>query len=292
MPQPDIDAMIDPALMAPIDPMLGLQYHQPPLPIPDINVMSRPPQHPSTQNNMTMPNGPVQPAIDPNLDPALANQSAIDPSLDSAASFSDQPQAALPAALPQLRTAAISTPDVDKSFSPITAESAEARSKHESEEDQSYPAQSTTENNGIDGAMANSQVNGADHAAAAPVVEVKQESKIEQRRPSTTATASSPKAEVKSSPARRTSSHTSGTIHQAAVTQRPTETDTITANHSPKQETNSQVKEEAATPAREVARAETAVSESSEPEDPSERLARELQASEHGLRRRPSVRIS
>ncbi|KAK5946355.1 JmjC domain-containing histone demethylation protein 1 [Knufia obscura] len=292
MPEPDIDAMIDPALMAPIDPMLGLQYHQPPLPIPDINVMSRPPQHPSTQNNMTMPNGPVQPAIDPNLDPALANQSAIDPSLDSAASFSDQPQAALPAALPQLRTAAISTPNVDKSFSPITAESAEARSKHESEEDQSYPAQSTTENNGIDGAMANSQVNGADHAAAAPVVEVKQESKIEQRRPSTTATASSPKAEVKSSPARRTSSHTSGTIHQAAVTQRPTETDTITANHSPKQETNSQVKEEAATPAREVARAETAVSESSEPEDPSERLARELQASEHGLRRRPSVRIS
>lgn len=49
----------------------------------------------------------------------------------------------------------------------------------------------------------------------------------------------------------------------------------------------------ATTPAPAFARADTVASGTSDPElDASEKLARELQAQEHGLRRRPSVRIS
>jgi len=290
--QPDIEAMIDPALMGPLDPMLGLQYPDQSMPNPTVNTISTPPQDLAAQNNFTVQAEPVQPAIDPNLDPALMNQDAIDPSLDLGSSISHQQQEILPSALPQLTTAVTGTPDVDKSYSPITAESAGVNSKHESDEDQPHPAQSATDNVVLDGEVAGPQPNGVAHAAPLPVSQVKQEPEVEQRRPSSAATGISPIPEATSPLSHRSSSHTSNTLHQAAAIQ--SSTDTISVNQTAKQEMGPIAKQElqATSPAGEFMRSETVASSTSEPEDPSERLARELQAQEHGLRRRPSVRIS
>lgn len=290
--QPDIEAMIDPALMGPVDPMLGLQYPDPSMPVPEVNTVSTPPQHLSAQASFTMQNGPVQPAIDPNLDPALMNQHAIDPSLDEVSSISLPQQGFLPLALPQLETAVMGTPDVDKSYSPITAESAGVNSKHESDEDQAHPAQSATDNVVLDGEVAGPQTNGVAHMAPLPVSHVKQEPEVEQQRPSSAATGISPNPEATSPLSRRSSSHTSDTLHQAAAVQ--SSTDTISVNQTAKQEMGPIAKQEAqaTSPVGGFTRADTVASNTSEPEDPSEKLARELQAQEHGLRRRPSVRIS
>lgn len=263
------------------------------MPMTDVNAITTPPQHLSTQHSFTVSSAPVQPAIDPNLDPALMDQSAIDPSLDQAASPSHQQHGLLPSALPQLRIVALGTPDVDKSFSPITTESAEARSKQDFEEEQSHPGQSATDNVTFDGEVPHPQVNGAMHAAPVEISQVKQEPQIEQQRPATAVTGCSPKPEAVSSPIRRSSSQTSGTTHQAAAMQAPADADTVTVNQTPRQETSPQVKQEATTPAREFTRGDAIEGNSSDTErDASEKLAKELQAQEHGLRRRPSVRIS
>ena len=292
MHQPDIDAMIDPALMAPIDPMFGVQYQNPVMPITDVNAISTPPQRLSAQNSFTVSNGSVQPVIDPNLDPALMSQSVIDPSLDQAAIVSDRQPDLPPLAIPQLRTAAVSTPDMDKSFSPITAEFNELTSKHDSEEEQSHPAQIAADNLEPVAETTLPQVNGVVPAAPAPISQVKHEPDIQRRRLSTTVSDSSPKPEATSPSTPRSSSHTSGTIHQTAVVQAPVDANVVAVNHTPNKNSSPRVKQETITPARDFTRAVTAASDTSEPEDTSERLARELQAQEHGLRRRPSVRIS
>jgi len=290
--QPDIDAMIDPALMGPVDPMLGMQYPDPSMPISDVNTISTPPQHLSAQTSFTTQNGSVQPAIDPNLDPALINQDVLDPSLDPTASTNHQQQELLPSALPQLETAVMGTPDVDKSYSPISAESAGVDAKHESDQDQPAQVQSTTATVVVDGGAADSQANDVANAAPLPVSQAKQEPEVEQRRPSSAATGISPKLEATSPLSHRSSSQTSDTLHQAVAV--PSSTDTINVHQNAKPEMSLLDKQEtlATSPAGEFTRAGTVVSSTSEADDPSERLAKELQAQEHGLRRRPSVRIS
>ena len=288
--QPDIDAMIDPALMGPVDPMAGLHFPDPSMPITDVNAISTPPQHLSVQNGSGIPNGLVQPAIDPNLDPALIDEDAIDPMLDQAVSLDHEQHGLLSSILPQLRTAIVGTPDVDKSFSPITTESAEVRSKHDSEEEQSHPVHSATEQSAPEPEVLHSQVNGVIHAAPTPTSEVKQEPEIEHQGLSS-ATSTSPKPEAISSSDPKPSSHVSGTTHQA-IEEPVVVAETVAVNRSPKQVISPQAKKEATTSTWDVIRTDPVDGNSSEPEDQSEKLARELQAQEHGLRRRPSVRIS
>lgn len=189
----DLDAMIDPALMAPIDPMLGVSY-DPNMPVTDVNAFSTPPQALSTENSFSMTRG-LSHEINPLLDPALMEQQPFDPTMNpfESAQGPNEPDEIMTEApqnkiskLPQLGLITVSTPDVDKSFSPITAEtsSAEIALRSGGEEDTiSIPQQTSAPDEPL---TQDTNMNGVAHDD--PVDETKPQ--IDHRRHSSNATVS------------------------------------------------------------------------------------------------------
>ena len=289
--------MIDPALMVPALPIMSTRYPDP-VPLSDVNAFSAPPQPLTTQNSfLHQSRPPPRQNVDVNLDPALMDPALLQSVSSQALSAVGDFGPAQPPALPRLSTATMSTPDVDKSFSPLTAEEVSA-SKRDSEDGQTQSI--STPANGIlqNIAASASQANGIAHALPKPRTDV--HTTDSDRRPSSTEAAATPKQEVTSPDSRPSSSHTSNTTHRVELPSGAGQDDTtiVVQQTSPsiKRETMSpKVKSEipASSPTRQFQRADTAVSSTSSPvEDASEKLARELAAEEHGLRRRASVRIS
>lgn len=302
----DVDLAIDPALMGPAEHMEGVAYHDPMAMISDSGVMSTPPHLLATRDSV-VDNGVFDMGvIDPNLDPALQapieGSTAGEPDAQMAETDVLQQEAPALAELPKLKTLATNTPDLDKSFSPLTASADEQPTEApQSVAEPVQPAQSTTN---IDPEPRNTvqepQINGVVHIKPEPLVDGG--IPTNPRRHSSTATGVSPKQEELMSPgslSRRSSSNTSGTTHQAAAgSNEPISVDTQDDVDVPKSESTSAaietvIKEETMSPshARHFERASTAASSVSDA-DADERLARELQAAEHGLRRRASVRAS
>lgn len=277
MPNNDIDAMIDPALM---DPMLGIQYSDSSMIISDVHALSTPPHTLTTQNSFATP-GPFPNSLDPNIDPALMDPALMESSHD--VGMTDDTFKLLPSALPKISTAVTGTPDVDKSYSPITAEeaSADTTSKRASEEQQ----QAQPEDSHFPHATEQQQVNLASHIQADEPA-------------GGSAKLSSPPQQQAATPVERQPSDDQVHVSTFEVVQPVSDADTIAVSKSiPVIETDtvkSLVKQEPQMfQTQDYQRADTVASNSSSPEeDASERLARELQAQEHGLRRRPSVRIS
>lgn len=354
--QPDVDSMIDPALMAPampIDPMLGVMYQNPSMTTTDVNAISTPSHPLTTESSYATTNGYGESAtsIDPNLDPALMDPAMTGPVAEPATSDNRQAQHTVLSTLPKFSTEVpeATTPDIDKSYSPITAAAetaSNAPTEGMRETMQLAPNQAHID---ADQAEDDPQVNGI----VTGVIGMKTgaTSPVEHGRQSGNATVdnTSPKQEAMSFDSRRSSSHTSGTTRPAVPA---TDPETITAPAQAQPETTSQrqdpgripfeneivvapnkptpltptIKQEpphpnepstaikpemsehttsparikahlsrtSTTPGGRFTRGDTAVSNgSSDPElDASERLARELQAQEHGLRRRASVRIN
>lgn len=277
LPNSDIDAMIDPALM---DPMLGIQYADSSMMISDVHALSTPPHTLTTQNSFATP-GPFPSSVDPNIDPALMDPALLESSND--VGMTDDTFKLLPSALPKISTAVAGTPDIDKSFSPITAEeaSADTTSKRASEEQQ----QLQTEDFHVSNVIQEPQVNGASHTQADQMEE-------------DTDMPSLPPQQKAMTPVERQGLDDRANVPLSTVVEPVSDADTIAVSKSiPKIEIETLkplVKlEPQMAHAQDYQRADTVVSHGSSPEeDASERLARELQAQEHGLRRRPSVRIS
>ena len=235
--QPEFDAMIDPAIMGPQDGTMSV--YPDPILITDVQAISTPP-HPLSTEHSVVQNLPYN--IDPNLDPALMDPPAYEP-------LPELVSAPIPTSLPLLRTAAIGTPDLDNSYSPITTGSGDTGTKNEHQDE------SELRSKVVDSI----------------------ETTVKPRRPST-ATATSPHENGTSPTSRRSSSRTSSATYR----------NTVVINSEPHQSA-----EKMSPNTRQVLQAHVS-SEDPEAidEDPSEKLARDLQAQEHGLRRRPSVRIS
>lgn len=281
LPSNDIDAMIDPALM---DPMLGVQYTDSSMLISDVHALSTPPHTITAQNSMMTP-GPFEESIDPNIDPALMDPALLESGED--VGMTDDMHKLLPSALPKISTAAVGTPDVDKSFSPITAEdaSADTLSKRPSEEKQQV------HNSGSDSSNTAEQqgTNGVSYTYTGTEGHVSQ---TQSSSPQTAAIAVGPVPE-------------SDKVSQTEAILQPEQRDVYAKdNAAPTMQSDMVIKHEpidikmrhevqVVPSVQDFNRADTALSSTSDPEeDASERLARELQAQEHGLRRRPSVRIS
>jgi len=295
--------MIDPALMGPVEHMDDVTYHDPLGLISDVGVLSTPPHPLTTQNSIESTGGFDMDAIDPNLDSALQapvsetlvvvqDAQIIDPAITTQAR---PPQAELP----RLKTLATNTPDLDKSFSPLTA-SADEQSTEAPQSDLEIAHPPANVDSNIQRSAERPRINDVVHVKPEPLIDSAVE--IDHRRHSSTATGVSPKQEEIMSPillSRRSSSNTSGTTHRAAAGL--SETIVVSAHadtSNPKMnsiETASgpMVKTETTSPphARHFDRASTEGSSLSDA-DADERLARELQAAEHGLRRRASVRAS
>lgn len=293
--------MIDPALMAPADPGYGM-YPAQPLIMTDVNAISTPPHTLTHQHSFA--SGPVQsPSIEQSLDPALMDPALLDPSLSQQdlTTIVDDGAAQI-SALPKLATNALagvissSTPDVDKSFSPLTAE--EATSKAESEEDTSLPGQrppighlnnvsidppGQSHTNGVVRETSNTMSSNDRVEESAKRTrdlnidhdhlkrEITPHSTRSRRSSSRLSNAAAPPTTTTPQPA----SHTSRRLSTPTAKQSPQST--IELRHTPQTD-----------------RFKRAVSNSSSDseEDASTKLARELHAQEHGLRRRPSIRTS
>lgn len=297
----DLDAMIDPALMAPIDPMLGVSYDLN-MPMTDVNAFSTPPQVLSTENSFSMTSG-LSHGVNPLIDPALMEQQPFDPNMhqfDSTMELNEpdeiaaEPPRINTSILPQLGLITVSTPDIDKSFSPITAEtsSAEIALRSGGEEDTNSDAQQISRPD--EPVAQDVNMNGMTHN------DVADETKphVDHRRHSSNATGVSPKQEIMSPSSGRSSSQTSGNTHVAAsVEQSVAHSGAIDANDSEQVVTKHEtpaIKEEIAetvegSSSMRVRRASTAASSVSDVAA-DEEFARQLQMEEMGLRRRTSVR--
>lgn len=231
----DLDAMIDPAIMGPPDPLMSI-YPDPML-ITDVQTVSTPPHQLPPEHSIIQHFG-----MDPNLDPALMNPVIYEPLPE----LGSEP---IPTGLPDLRTVVIGTPDLDNSYSPITTGSGDGGAKIEPDESEVKPIQTK--------------------------VAQSIETQDKPRRPSTAA-ATSPQEDV-TTPSRRSSSRTSSTTHHSTIV--------VSADRASPRKTPSSVRK--VLQAQEHTEDDDAIDA-----DPSEKLARDLQAQEHGLRRRPSVRIS
>lgn len=300
MPDPDLDAMIDPALMAPVDPMLGVTYN-PAMPVTDVNAFSTPPQMLSTENSFSITNG-LHHAIDPALDPALMNEglfqlnthrhdgvAAMNGDDETTAELQQNPKSKLP----QLGLVTVGTPDVDRSFSPITAEtsSAEIAIRSGGEEDTTINSRHTPRCDDHPGQEV--QMDNAIQPATAEEVKPHHD-----RRHSSNATGTSPKQEIMSASSRRSSSQTSGNTHVAAGVEQSVVSGTGDNGHEViesvvmKQEPDPNIKQEVADSVEDtvhIRRGSTAASSVSDVAA-DEEFARRLQMEEMGLRRRTSVR--
>lgn len=302
MADQDIDAMIDPALMAPIDPMLGVAYHDPSMPLTDVNAFSTPP-HPLTAENSFSITGAPSHLTELAVDPALMDQQTYDGSMvqsDVPAVMSEDVKMGgeqyneKSSKLPQLGLITVRTPDVDKSFSPITADtsSAEIAVRSGGEEDSNVNLlEPPLQDRQRDGDVVHT--NGATHSETA----AEDQSPHDQRRHSSNATGISPKQEIMSPFSRRSSSHTSGNTHEAASAEQSAVYGTGAGEH---EHESTILKEEPATAIKQemaditegnahLRRASTAASSVSDVAA-DEEFARQLQMEEMGLRRRTSVR--
>lgn len=288
--------MIDPALMPSTESMYGMRQNQPLL-LPNLRSVSS-----SSQGNIPqqsfMASGPVQtPSIEHNLDPALMDPALLEPPPAPVPAPVERQQAPTPA-LPKLATAALAgvinshTPDVDKSFSPITAE--DAVSKAASEEDHALPTslEAVNDQNHV---SIEPYTNGAVRGNFENIHDDGRGKSTKQSRALDSDNEIQLKQEAtpRSTRQRRSSSRLSHTNQDTiTVQQHPKRMSRRPSTPRPTPRTGPGVNETKTTPR--TARYERAVSNSSEDleEDASTKLARELQAQEHGLRRRSSVRTS
>lgn len=293
-PHSEIDAMIDPALLGYAQQSsLESRYLQQPL--TDVGALSMPPQRMSEQDSRATANGYMTQWTDPQhaaMIAAQAQQILVDPQMQ-------QPL------LSTLRTDTNGTPEHDKSFSPITTETVSADTPTASGAPQ------------VDGQARSDRRSTSDSPHdtgpdATPADEHNEHDNFPRRRSSLTAT-TSPKQEVTSSESRRSSSQTSRATNpenaQYAVVssiEKPlphqNEGETSKANGEEDEATEAELQTELTLPsnpentvadeAERIKRSGTAASRSSE-HDEDEKMARELQAQEHGLRRRTgSLRTS
>lgn len=297
----DIDSMIDPALMAPIDSTSGVSYDLN-MPLTDVNVFTTPPQVLSTENSFSTVNR-FSHSVDPAIDPALMEHQMIQPipqehqvplepteNNHTITETRDSPKQKPP----QLGLITVSTPDVDKSFSPITAEtsSAEIAIRSGGEEDVNTSTMQTPQSD--EQAVQVVQMDGVEESTDS----IDAKPHLDQRRHSSNATGVSPKQEIMSSSSRRSSSQTSGNTHIAASVEqsavleaehrRQEDTDGIAVkpelDPAIKQEMNDNMAD-----AIQMRRGSTAASSVSDVAA-DEEFARRLQMEEMGLRRRTSVR--
>lgn len=301
IPDSDIDSMIDPALMAPIDPMLGVTYDLS-QPVTDVNAFSTPPQALSTENSFSTMNGYSLP-VDPALDPALTDPQSFHPDPQRQehgsgpsehAETTVETQQEVKPKPPQLGLITVSTPDVDKSFSPITADtsSAEIALRSGGEEDMHVTTRQTPQSD--ENAVQSAYVEGTEQSSEAN----DNKPQIDQRRHSSNATGTSPKQEIMSASSRRSSSQTSGNTHVAASVEHSAALEAQngrhedTDGHAVKQELHTTIKQEITDAMGEtihMRRGSTAASSVSDVAA-DEEFARRLQMEEMGLRRRTSVR--
>lgn len=285
MPESDIDSMIDPALMAPIHPMEGVSYDLN-VPMTDVNNFSTPPHTLSTEHSFSTMNRLAQP-LDPLLDPALMDQPPSRPDVpkqedevmtnqDTAITIETR---GIPDAKLEYGNDNVGTPDVDKSFSPITAETSSAEIVIRSGGDDDTPRSEE------------------DSARTAVVDDIPQPSEWidpkpqpDQRRHSSNATGVSPKQEIMSASSRRSSSQTSGNTHVAASVEQPR---IIEANDKQQDISGGlDIKLEVIDGAVDTTRDRRGSTVASSVSDVAadQEFARRLQMEEMGLRRRTSVR--
>lgn len=240
---------------------------------------------------------PIQPPvqhIEPAFDPALVDPALMQPITETPATAPNYSSDAPPMIFPKLSTTSAGTPDVDKSFSPITAEDAtDATSKRESEEQQLPIIKPEVDANTIVVSTAQALTNGISHSQTGQEVDSNSKQENHSQNKSGTVSSTFTKREPLS-PSNHRANHRASPVSDAALLERRngSGTNSETSPLAIKRETETK-RDMLTTKTLEFSRADTAMSDVSCLEgNASEKLARELQAQEHGLRRRPGVRIS
>ncbi|KAK5077943.1 JmjC domain-containing histone demethylation protein 1 [Lithohypha guttulata] len=289
-----VDAsVIDPALIGSIDPSLGLQLNHF-RSGSDVSAFAPSIEH---RDNHVAPIQPPAQHIEPAFDPALVDPALMQPITETPATAPNYPSDAPPMVFPKLSTTSAGTPDVDKSFSPITAEDAtDVTSKRESEEQQLPIIKPEVDANTIVVSTAQALTNGISHSETGLEVDSNSKQENHSQNKSGTVNSTFTKREPLS-PSNHRANHRASPVSDAALLERRNGSGTNSETSPPaiKRETESPEtkRDMSTTKTLEFSRADTATSDISCLEgNASEKLARELQAQEHGLRRRQGVRIS
>lgn len=264
----EIDAMIDPALLGYAQPS-GLESRYLQQPLTDVAALSMPPDRLSEQDSKAIASAYSNQWTDSERAAMIAAQ---------AQQMLSDPQSQQPSLL-ALQTTTNGTPEHDKSFSPITAETVSADTPitdgaPQPTNDSSAPDRPSNSNSPRDtGLNTTPTINGGDEDGSS------------RRRSSLTAT-TSPKQEATSSISRRSSSQTSRATN--AGNPQSTIVPSIEKPAIQQRDENKSISEiNSEDGPKRIQRSGTAASRSSEhDEEDDEKMARELQAQEHGLRRR------